>query len=189
MTDRHDSQHDTPQPVPQAGLEFAGQQRSAALLRACTTNWIHGTLGYSRRASRTMPSLRRNRFARRASSQQAIASLEQWPIRWTAPACCWRSAAASLRNRWTTGKPLTRIPCVPNFSPSSWWGALRHTLIYHPAMSMTVLVVAGFLAGVAGQGLPGGSHRRQLPRALQVTVTTTASTASTAPASSPPRPK
>ncbi|HEX3375764.1 MAG TPA: HEAT repeat domain-containing protein [Candidatus Acidoferrales bacterium] len=40
------------------------------------------------------------------------------------------------------------------FSPVSWWGALRHTLIYHPAMSMTVLVVAGFLAGVAGQRLP-----------------------------------
>lgn len=40
------------------------------------------------------------------------------------------------------------------FSPASWWGTLRHTLIYHPAMSMTVLVVAGFLAGVAGQRLP-----------------------------------
>ena len=39
-------------------------------------------------------------------------------------------------------------------SPVSWWSALRHTLIYHPAMSMTVLVVAGFLAGVAGQRLP-----------------------------------
>jgi len=39
------------------------------------------------------------------------------------------------------------------FSPVSWWGALRHTLIYHPAMSMTFLVVAGFLAGVAGQRL------------------------------------
>jgi hypothetical protein len=37
------------------------------------------------------------------------------------------------------------------FSPVAWWGALRHTLIYHPAMSMTVLVVAGFLAGAAGQ--------------------------------------
>jgi hypothetical protein len=39
-------------------------------------------------------------------------------------------------------------------SPVAWWGGLRHTLIYHPAMSMTVLVVAGFLAGVAGQRLP-----------------------------------
>ena len=41
----------------------------------------------------------------------------------------------------------------PVFSPAAWWGTLRHTLIYHPAMSMTVLVVAGFLAGVAGQRL------------------------------------
>jgi anti-sigma factor RsiW len=40
------------------------------------------------------------------------------------------------------------------FSPVTWWSALRHTLIYHPAMSMAVLVVAGFLAGVAGQRLP-----------------------------------
>jgi hypothetical protein len=39
-------------------------------------------------------------------------------------------------------------------SPSAWWGALRHTLIYHPALSMGVLLVAGFLAGVAGQRLP-----------------------------------
>lgn len=38
-------------------------------------------------------------------------------------------------------------------SPVAWWGGLRHTLIYHPAASMSVLVVAGFLAGVAGQRL------------------------------------
>jgi anti-sigma factor RsiW len=40
------------------------------------------------------------------------------------------------------------------FSPVTWWTGLRNTLIYHPAMSMTVLVVFGFLAGVAGQRLP-----------------------------------
>ena len=40
------------------------------------------------------------------------------------------------------------------FSPVTWWTTLRNTLIYHPAMSMAVLVVAGFLAGVAGQRLP-----------------------------------
>jgi hypothetical protein len=45
----------------------------------------------------------------------------------------------------------------PTFlSPAAWWGALRHTLIYHPALSMGVLLVAGFLAGVAGQRLPVG---------------------------------
>ena len=36
-------------------------------------------------------------------------------------------------------------------SPAAWWPALRNTLVYHPAMSMAALVVAGFLAGVAGQ--------------------------------------
>jgi hypothetical protein len=38
-------------------------------------------------------------------------------------------------------------------SPATWWTGLRNTLIYHPAMSMAVLVVAGFLAGVEGQRL------------------------------------
>jgi HEAT repeats len=37
------------------------------------------------------------------------------------------------------------------FSPIAWWTGLRNTLVYHPAMSMAALVVAGFLAGVAGQ--------------------------------------
>jgi hypothetical protein len=36
-------------------------------------------------------------------------------------------------------------------SPVAWWTVLRDTLVYHPAMSMAALVVAGFLAGVAGQ--------------------------------------
>jgi anti-sigma factor RsiW len=39
------------------------------------------------------------------------------------------------------------------FSPAAWWTVLRNTVVYHPAMSMAVLVVAGFLAGVAGQRL------------------------------------
>lgn len=37
------------------------------------------------------------------------------------------------------------------FMPAAWWTALRGALVYHPALSMAVLVVAGFLAGVAGQ--------------------------------------
>jgi hypothetical protein len=37
------------------------------------------------------------------------------------------------------------------FLPDAWWMALRGTLVHHPALSMGVLVVAGFLAGVAGQ--------------------------------------
>ena len=39
------------------------------------------------------------------------------------------------------------------FSPAKWWTVFRGTLVYHPAMSMAVLVVVGFLAGVAGQRL------------------------------------
>ena len=39
------------------------------------------------------------------------------------------------------------------FSPVAWWTVLRDTLVYHPAMSMAALVVAGFLAGVGGQRL------------------------------------
>jgi hypothetical protein len=39
------------------------------------------------------------------------------------------------------------------FSPMAWWTVFRDTLVYHPAMSMAALVVAGFLAGVMGQRL------------------------------------
>ena len=39
------------------------------------------------------------------------------------------------------------------FSPAAWWTVFRDTLVYHPAMSMAALMVAGFLAGVAGQRL------------------------------------
>jgi hypothetical protein len=39
------------------------------------------------------------------------------------------------------------------FSPVAWWTVFRDTLVYHPAMSMAALMVAGFLAGVAGQRL------------------------------------
>jgi hypothetical protein len=61
------------------------------------------------------------------------------------------------------------------FSPVSWWGALRHTLIYHPAMSMTVLVVAGFLAGVAGQRFPLAPVPLPVPVVATPSKTTTAS--------------
>jgi anti-sigma factor RsiW len=39
------------------------------------------------------------------------------------------------------------------FSPLAWWKVFRDTLVCHPAMSMAVLVVMGFFAGVAGQKL------------------------------------
>jgi hypothetical protein len=58
------------------------------------------------------------------------------------------------------------------FSPFAWWGALRNTLIYHPAMSMTVLVIAGFLAGVAGQRLPVAPQQVAAPHpAMTVSAT------------------
>jgi anti-sigma factor RsiW len=56
-------------------------------------------------------------------------------------------------------------------SPVAWWNGLRRTLIYHPAMSMSVLVVMGFLAGVAGQRLPVASTS-VTPRAV-MTVSAT----------------
>src|ERR1019366_6619893 len=37
------------------------------------------------------------------------------------------------------------------FLPAAWWTALRGALVYHPALSMAVLVVAGVFAGGAGQ--------------------------------------
>ncbi|HEY8715381.1 MAG TPA: HEAT repeat domain-containing protein, partial [Candidatus Acidoferrum sp.] len=86
--------------------------------------------------------------------QQAIASLEQ-------PADSLdRSGLLLAQCRGELAEALDDHAAHANrfawrsiFSPVAWWGSLRHTLIYHPAMSMTVLVVAGFLAGVAGQRL------------------------------------
>jgi len=86
--------------------------------------------------------------------QQAIASLDQPADSLDRSglllAQCRSELAESLDDR-KTGAEGSAWPKI--LSPVAWWGALRHTLIYHPAMSMTVLVVAGFLAGVAGQRL------------------------------------
>jgi hypothetical protein len=93
-------------------------------------------------------------FSREARLQQAIVSVEQ-------PADSLdRSGLLLAQCRSELAEALDDRAAKANqsvwrsiFSPFSWWGALRHTLIYHPAMSMTVLVIAGFLAGVAGQRL------------------------------------
>ena len=63
---------------------------------------------------------------------------------------CRSELAESLDDKKSVAK---RSSWKSIFSPVAWWGGLRHTLIYHPAMSMTVLVIAGFVAGVAGQRL------------------------------------
>jgi hypothetical protein len=92
--------------------------------------------------------------SREGHLQQAIASLEQPADSLDRSglllAQCRSELAESLDDHTANAnRPAWR----PIFSPFAWWAALRHTLIYHPAMSMTVLVIAGFLAGVAGQRL------------------------------------
>jgi len=86
--------------------------------------------------------------------QQAIVSLEQPADSLDRSglllAQCRSELAESLDDKRALAKSS---PWKSIFSPVAWWGGLRHTLIYHPAMSMTVLVIAGFLAGVAGQRL------------------------------------
>jgi hypothetical protein len=92
--------------------------------------------------------------SREGRLQQAIASLDQPADSLDRSglllAQCRSELAESLDDRAANAN---RSAWQSIFSPVAWWGSLRHTLIYHPAMSMTVLVVAGFLAGVAGQWL------------------------------------
>ena len=91
---------------------------------------------------------------REARLQQAIASLDQPADSLDRSglllAQCRSELAESLDDKQARAN---RSAWLSIFSPVAWWGGLRHTLIYHPAMSMTVLMVAGFLAGVAGQRL------------------------------------
>jgi hypothetical protein len=92
---------------------------------------------------------------REARLQQAIASLEQPADSLDRSglllAQCRSELAEALDDRAANGN---RSVWRSIYSPVAWWGGLRHALIYHPAMSMAVLVVAGFLAGVAGQRFP-----------------------------------
>jgi hypothetical protein len=93
-------------------------------------------------------------LSRERRLQQAVASLEQPADSLDRSglllAQCRSQLAESLDDQQARAN---RSAWRSIFSPVAWWGALRHTLIYHPAMSMTFLVVAGFLAGVAGQRL------------------------------------
>jgi anti-sigma factor RsiW len=95
--------------------------------------------------------------ARELRLQQVIAALDQPADSLDRSglllAQCRSELAESLDDKEARSNRVNRS-WTQIFSPVSWWGALRHTLIYHPAMSMAVLVVAGFLAGVAGQRLP-----------------------------------
>jgi hypothetical protein len=93
-------------------------------------------------------------LAREAQLQQAIASLNQPADSLDRSglllAQCRSELAEALDDRHAKAG---QSGWTPIFSPLTWWTAFRTTLVYHPAMSMTVLVVAGFLAGVAGQRL------------------------------------
>ncbi len=102
---------------------------------------------------------------REARLQQAVASLEQPADSLDRSglllAQCRSELAEALDDREAR---VARSAWRSIFSPFAWWGALRHTLIYHPAMSMTVLAVAGFLAGVAGQRLRVAPSQAVSPR-------------------------
>ncbi len=109
--------------------------------------------------------------AREARLQQAIASLDQPADSLDRSglllAKCRSELAESLDDKHARAN---RSPWLSIFSPVAWWGGLRHALIYHPAMSMTVLVVAGFLAGVAGQRLPVAPSLTVSPRPAATTA-------------------
>jgi HEAT repeat protein len=109
--------------------------------------------------------------AREARLQQAIASLDQPADSLDRSglllAQCRSELAESLDDKHARAN---RSPWLSIFSPVVWWGGLRHALIYHPAMSMTVLVVAGFLAGVAGQRLPVAPSLAVSPRPAATTA-------------------
>jgi hypothetical protein len=94
-------------------------------------------------------------LAREAHLQQAIASLEQPADSLDRSGLLLAQCRSELAEALDDREARASRPAWLNIiSPVSWWGALRHALVYHPAMSMAVLVVAGFLAGVAGQRLP-----------------------------------
>jgi hypothetical protein len=112
-------------------------------------------------------------LSREGRLQQAVASLEQPADSLDRSglllAQCRSHLAESLDDQQARA---IRSPWRSIFSPVSWWGALRHTLIYHPAMSMTFLMVAGFLAGVAGQRLRVVPSQAVSPRpAMTVSAT------------------
>ncbi len=92
--------------------------------------------------------------SREARLHQAIASFDQPAETLDRSglllAHCRSELAEALDDEYTRANPPGWHAV---FSPVAWWTVLRDTLVCHPAMSMAVLVVAGFLAGVAGQRL------------------------------------
>lgn len=86
--------------------------------------------------------------------QQAISSLDQPADSLDRSGLLLAQCRSELAEALDDEQARANRPAWRSFiSPPAWWAALRDTLIYHPAMSMTVLVVVGFFAGVAGQRL------------------------------------
>ncbi|MGA7794942.1 MAG: HEAT repeat domain-containing protein [Candidatus Acidiferrales bacterium] len=148
-----DKQQDTPQGMPQSGGPVRCEDiESLAVLYACDEldAGARAELDAHIAACPACAAV----VSREARLQQAVASLEQPADSLDRSglllAQCRSQLAESLDDRQARA---SRSVWRSIFFPVAWWGALRHTLIYHPAMSMTFLVVAGFLAGVAGQRL------------------------------------
>jgi len=53
---------------------------------------------------------------------------------------------SELSERSTTNSTVESAGLARSVFSVAWWTVLRDTLVYHPAMSMAALVVAGFLA-------------------------------------------
>jgi hypothetical protein len=119
---------------------------------------------------------------REARLQQAVASLDQPADSLDRSGLLLAQCRSELAEALDDRKPREEHSAWPAIlSPAAWWGGLRHTLIDHPAMSMAVLLVAGFLAGVAGQRFPVAT-----PVAVSPSPVTTASNAPGAPSAASP---
>ena len=92
-------------------------------------------------------------LARESRMQQAVASLEQPADSLDRSGLLLAQCRSQLAEALDDQQARANRSAWSIISPAAWWNGLRHTLIYHPAMSMTVLVITGFLAGVAGQRL------------------------------------
>jgi hypothetical protein len=149
----NDSQHDTPQRSAESERRIHCEDiESLAVLSACDELDAGARAALDAHVAQC-PACAAV-VAREGRLQQAIASLDQPADSLDRSglllAQCRSGLAESLDDKQACAN---RSAWASIFSPVAWWGGLRHTLIYHPAMSMTVLVVAGFLAGVAGQRL------------------------------------
>jgi anti-sigma factor RsiW len=154
VTDRQQNpQPDSPQFAPQSQAEIRCEEmESLAVLYSCDE--LDAGARASLDAHLAQCPACAAVVARESRLQQAVAELDQPADSLDRSglllAQCRSGLAESLDDRQARAN---RSAWRSIFSPAAWWGGLRHTLIYHPALSMSFLVVAGFLAGVGGQRL------------------------------------